>query len=278
MWNAQCRMHLSVPVHSTFGTPHRDNRVVHGPLRAFVTSSGYTLLELLFALVLILTLGAVAAPQLLAAVEDVRAAGAVRYLATKLQQARMEAIARGADVGWQFVASEGGYRYAPYIDGNGNGIRTRDIQRGADPRIGGVERLTDHFAGVDFGVVSGLPPPDSGGPLLWNGSDQAGLEQHPDVHCARHVLVRQSVRARPSSRAIRGSDSRRNRQGTRTEVRSPHAEMEPGMTASPSERRNGRRRAGRKSTASCRRASDPGTALRWSMYRVAASLWRAVIA
>ncbi len=37
-----------------------------------------------------------------------------------------------------------------------------DIQKGTDPPIGVVERLTDHFAGVDFGVAPGLPPPDSG--------------------------------------------------------------------------------------------------------------------
>jgi type II secretory pathway pseudopilin PulG len=165
MWNAHGQMHRPVLrlVRSTCSMSHRANRVFDGPLRAFAASSGYTLVELLFALVLSLTLGAVAAPQLLAAVDDVRAAGAVRYLATKLQQARMEAIARSADVGWQFVAREGGYTYAPYVDGNGNGIRTRDIQSGIDPPIGVVDRLADHFAGVDFGVGPGLPPPDRGG-------------------------------------------------------------------------------------------------------------------
>jgi hypothetical protein len=72
-------------------------------------------------------------------------------LATKLQQARMEAIVRAADVGWQFVVTEGGYTYTR-MDGNGNGIRTRDIRGGIDRPIGAAERLTSHFAGVDFGV------------------------------------------------------------------------------------------------------------------------------
>src|SRR5437773_1477492 len=109
---------------------------------------GYSLIELMFALGLSLVLGAVAVPPLLAAVDDVRTAGAVRYIATKLQQARMEAIARAADVGWQFVATDEGYTYAPYVDGNGNGIRADDILRGADRRIGAVERLANHFHGV----------------------------------------------------------------------------------------------------------------------------------
>jgi type II secretory pathway pseudopilin PulG len=125
--------------------------------------AGYTVLELMFAVTLSLVLGAVAAPQLLGAVEDLRAAGAVRYVATKLQQARMEAVSRSAAVGWQFVSSTGGYTFAPYLDGNGNGIRTLDIQRAIDPRIGAIEKLTNHFAGVDFGAIPGLPPVDPGG-------------------------------------------------------------------------------------------------------------------
>ncbi|MEP7310081.1 MAG: GspH/FimT family pseudopilin [Acidobacteriota bacterium] len=125
--------------------------------------AGYTLIELMFVMVLSLTLGAVATPQLLAAVEDVRAAGAVRYVATKLEHARMEAILRAADVGWQFIDSEGGYTYRPFVDGNHNGIRTREIQRGVDTPIGAAERLSNYFAGVDFGIVPGLPAIERGG-------------------------------------------------------------------------------------------------------------------
>ena len=125
---------------------------------------GYSLLELMFAAALCVTLGAVAAPLLLTAVDDVRAAGAARYLSTRLQQARMEAVGRSADVGVQFFRTPEGYAYAVYVDGNGNGVRTRDIQSDLDRRIGSVERLPDHFAGIDFGVLPGLPPVDAGSP------------------------------------------------------------------------------------------------------------------
>jgi len=131
--------------------------------RGLSSPAAYTLLELLFAVTFSLTLGAVATPQLLASVDEQRAAGAVRYIATKLQQSRMEAAARSASVGWQFVSTTNGYTYAPYLDGNGNGIRSRDIQDGIDPEIGPLERLPNHFAGVDFGVLPGLPPVDPGG-------------------------------------------------------------------------------------------------------------------
>ena len=123
---------------------------------------GYSLLELMFAAALCITAGAVAAPLFLTAVDDVRATGAVRYLSTRLQQARMEAVKRSADVGLQFVETSKGYAYGVYVDGNGNGVRTLDIQRGEDRRIGSVEHLSDHFSGVDFGVLPGLPPVDAG--------------------------------------------------------------------------------------------------------------------
>ena len=117
----------------------------------------------MFGVALSLTLGAVAAPQLSAAADDLRMAGAVRYFATRLQQTRMEAVSRSSDVGWQFVSTTTGYKCAPYLDGNSNGIRTREIQSGTDSRIGPTEQLADRFAGVDFGVVPGLPSIDPGG-------------------------------------------------------------------------------------------------------------------
>ena len=123
---------------------------------------GYSLLELMFAAALCVTAGAVAAPLLLTAVDDVRATGAVSYLSTRLQQARTEAVKRSADVGLRFIETPKGYAYAVYVDGNGNGVRTADIDRGDDRRIGPVEHLTDHFAGVDFGVLPGLPAVDAG--------------------------------------------------------------------------------------------------------------------
>jgi hypothetical protein len=76
----------------------------------------------------------------------------------------MEAVSRSASVAWQFVATGSGYGYAVYVDGNGNGVRTTEIQHGVDTLIGSAERLPERFAGVDFGIVPGLPPIDSGGP------------------------------------------------------------------------------------------------------------------
>jgi hypothetical protein len=75
----------------------------------------------------------------------------------------MEAVLRSADVALRFTATPGGYTYEVFQDGNGNGVRTRDIQRGTDRQIQAPERLRDQFTGIDFGTLPGLPPIDPAG-------------------------------------------------------------------------------------------------------------------
>jgi Type II transport protein GspH len=125
--------------------------------------AGYSVVELLFALGLLLTLSAVAVPQALVVVDDYRTLGAVRYVTGRLQDARVEAITRGVDIGLRFVET-GGYTMTPYLDGNGTGVLSRDIATGADPPLSTPVRLSDLFAGVDFGLADGLPPVESGSP------------------------------------------------------------------------------------------------------------------
>jgi len=125
--------------------------------------SGYSLMELMAAMALSLTLAAAAIPEYLTALDDVRASGAVHHVAARLQRARMEAVMRSAAVGVQFVQTTGGYSYAAYVDGNRNGVLTRDIQRGIDRLVTAAERLPEQFTGVEFGAIPGLPAVDSGG-------------------------------------------------------------------------------------------------------------------
>jgi hypothetical protein len=123
--------------------------------------AGYSLLELVFAVSLGTTLTAMAMPAASSALDEYRTAGAVRYVSARLARARMEAIVRSADVGVRFTASADGYQYAAYVDGNANGIRTRDIQRGVDGLWLAQESLASQFPGVEFGVAPGLPAVDA---------------------------------------------------------------------------------------------------------------------
>src|SRR5579864_1759370 len=118
--------------------------------------AGYSLLELVFALGLIVTAAGAALPGLQATLNDTRAAGAARYMVTRLQRARMEAVSRSANVAIQFLRTESGYAYATFADGNGNGVRTQDIRDGIDRPLSVLERLPDNFPGVEFGLLSGL--------------------------------------------------------------------------------------------------------------------------
>jgi type II secretory pathway pseudopilin PulG len=126
--------------------------------------AGYSLLELVFAAGIVVTVSGMAAPGLLSGLDEHRTAGAARYISARMQRARMDAVMRSVEVAIQFTQTGGGYTYAAYRDGNHNGVRTRDIQTGADPPVGAAERLPDHFSAVDFGVQAGLPAVDGGAP------------------------------------------------------------------------------------------------------------------
>ena len=126
--------------------------------------TGYSLVELVFAAGLAVTVSGMAAPQLLSGLDDHRTAGAARYISARMQRARMDAVMRSTEVAMQFTQTGNGYTYSAYQDGNHNGVRTRDIQTGADPPVGSPERLPDHFTAVDFGVQAGVPAVDGGAP------------------------------------------------------------------------------------------------------------------
>jgi prepilin-type N-terminal cleavage/methylation domain-containing protein len=127
------------------------------------SANGFTLVELLFATGLMAVLTAAAAPQLLAGLDEWRTRGAVRYLSSRLYQARMEAAVRNADAAVRFVRAGSTYEYFTVVDGNRNGVRTPDVQAGIDRVVQPRERLADKFSGVEFGALPGLPPVDPAG-------------------------------------------------------------------------------------------------------------------
>ena len=122
---------------------------------------GFTLLEVLFVLAILVVLLSMALPVTAEAIDALRTQGATRYLAARVLQGRMSAISRSTITGLRFVAVAGGdYWYRPYLDGNRNGIRTADINGGTDTPLAAVERIGDNFAGVSFGLMPGLPDVD----------------------------------------------------------------------------------------------------------------------
>ena len=121
---------------------------------------GFTILELLFAVAIAGTLAAIAVPHSLRALDDFRTRAAARYVAQRLSAARFDAIKRSAAHGLRFEADGPDYRVSLVVDGNANGLRTADIQRGIDRTLSDAERLDAHFSGVTFGLVEGVPDAD----------------------------------------------------------------------------------------------------------------------
>ncbi len=131
-----------------------------GALRA---SGGYTLVELLWVCGLLALLAAIAFPLVRSAIDDGRAYAAVRYLAGRCGEARFEAVKRSAPVGIRFEPASDDYRFQVYVDGNGNGVRARDIARGIDMPTGPPTRLGELFPGVSLALPEALPAIDGTG-------------------------------------------------------------------------------------------------------------------
>jgi type II secretion system GspH-like protein len=129
-------------------------------MRDRLRTAGVTLVELLFTLTLLAIAIGMAVPVTTVVFDQIRTAGAARYLAGRILSARMEAIKRSTPVGLRFQPSASDDVFRCYMDGNGNGIRAADIERGTDPALSIAERIGDGFPGVRFELLRELPDID----------------------------------------------------------------------------------------------------------------------
>ncbi len=106
------------------------------------------MVELLFALGLFLVLSAMAVPQVLAGLDRSRTRAAARFLAARMALARSQAVARSATVALRFSEDADVSSFAAYVDGNRNGVRSKDIASGEDAALDSPVRLSDLFPGV----------------------------------------------------------------------------------------------------------------------------------
>jgi hypothetical protein len=128
------------------------------------SAGGYSMIELVGVLGLMATATAAALPRMLTGVDEARVAGAARYLSARFHDTRIEAVTRSTDVAMRFTATDDGYIYSVYVDGNGNGVLASDIQHNVDRQLHSAEQLSSQFSGVDFGTLPGLPAIEAGSP------------------------------------------------------------------------------------------------------------------
>lgn len=124
-------------------------------------ANGYTLLETLFVSVLICILAGISVPSVLAAVDRSRGAAAARYLATRIAWARARAVGRATSVALHFQLDGRGTSFSIVEDGNGDGVRTPDIEQQIDRVIEAPTILSDLFPGTSIGIAPGISVTDA---------------------------------------------------------------------------------------------------------------------
>ena len=121
---------------------------------------GFTLIELVFALSLSVVLLALAIPVGGDALDDMRTRAAARYLAARVASSRLGAINRSRAIALRFVTGSPDYLFGAYVDGNGNDVRTADIQAGVDVALGISRQIGSDFRDVHFGLALGISDVD----------------------------------------------------------------------------------------------------------------------
>ena len=191
------------------------------PRALFVSECGISSLDVVFALAATVTMGALAMALTSSAIDEMRTATAARYVAGRIGSARIDAVRRATAVALRFEAVDGDHHYAPFEDGNGNGVRTAEISAGIDRPLGPSERLSDKFPGVRFELTPGVPDPDGDVSATADGvriGSARLLTMSADGTATSGTLY---VRGRQGQYAVRGTgvspDARgcyRTRQGT----------------------------------------------------------------
>jgi type II secretory pathway pseudopilin PulG len=128
-----------------------------------LVASGYSLLELIVALGIILLMGSVALPNIIGYRQEIALVGAAQGFKIEFTRARSIATMKNTQTAIRFEADPAGRtNYSTYIDGNFNGVLSADIENGTDPRIAGPFRLDAGQSGVEVGVLPDAPSPDGG--------------------------------------------------------------------------------------------------------------------
>jgi type II secretory pathway pseudopilin PulG len=139
--------------------------------RARASARGMSAIDVLVALALVSIAGGFAMASVSPEVQQVHEEAAARYVAMRVRQARAEALQRSASVGIRFEQDGDRTQFRLYVDGNGNGLRTREVLDNTDRPLGPAQRLESDFGGAGFGIASALPPIEPRGDRLEAGAD-----------------------------------------------------------------------------------------------------------
>ena len=126
---------------------------------------GVALIDAVCAIAVCLIMGAMVVPVIGGTLDRERVMVGARYLAGQVQRARLEALRRGASVAVRVEIVGDRATTRLFADGNGNGVLQRDIDRGADMALTGVDWLDNHAQDVSFRINQEVPDIDGSGSL-----------------------------------------------------------------------------------------------------------------
>jgi type II secretory pathway pseudopilin PulG len=126
---------------------------------------GFQLFEVLVVLSIVGLLATTGIPRVLEWTRSLKVDLAAHELVAALRLARSYAVRHGAKVGVKFrIREDSRVTYTLYRDGDGDGVRTVDIEAGVDPPVGLPRELAHFGRQVRFGFPPGPAPPDPGDP------------------------------------------------------------------------------------------------------------------
>lgn len=97
--------------------------------------NGFSVVELIVVLSILALVAAIGVPPILELSSNLRLYVAAQELSGALRLARSEAARRACNVAVKFRSDRSGVTYTLYRDGDGDGVLTKDIDKGVDPAL-----------------------------------------------------------------------------------------------------------------------------------------------
>lgn len=124
---------------------------------------GLALIDVLAATGLSLVMAGIAVPVIGGTLDREHVIVGTQYLAAHVQRARLESLKRGAAVAVRLEQLDGRTAIQLFVDGNGNGVLQRDIDRRLDPALTVAEWLDDHARDVALRINQPIVDVGGGG-------------------------------------------------------------------------------------------------------------------
>jgi hypothetical protein len=129
-------------------------------------SGGYSLVDTLVTACLSTVVAAMALPMIGRTLDRERAIIGTQFIAGQLQRAKLESLrrARAAAVRFELVGDRA--RLQLFLDGDGDGVSERDVDRGIDPALTPAEFLDDRSRDVSLRINQPVIDASGAGALL----------------------------------------------------------------------------------------------------------------